>query len=87
MADLLKTSIAAGASASDITGMTEGGQARVASNGKIDILQELDDAGGGTWQVVFSGVAIPAIVVGYVGTKLRITNIDSAAVKVRVNQL
>ncbi len=86
MADLFKNSINAAAS-ENLTGLTEGGAARVAANGKIQILQELDDAGGGTWQVVFEGVPIPAVDVGYVGTKLRITNIDSVAVKARVNQL
>lgn len=86
MADTFQNTLAVN-TAQTLTGLTEGGRCRVAADQKLQVEQELSPSGGGTWQVIYEGLPIPAADIGYVGTKLRITNIGSATANVRVNQL
>ena len=86
MADKLKTSLAANAT-SNLTGLTEHGTVRIKTNGTIKVEEELDDTGSGVWQQVAVIGPGPGMDVSYVGTKLNITNIGTAAANVRVGQV
>lgn len=86
MADLLKTTIAAGATNSDLTALTEHGSVKVGLQGNVEVLieQELDDSPV-QWGAIYQGRG-PAVVIDYVGTKLRFTNMGDATTYIRVGE-
>lgn len=86
MSDLLKTTIAAGATNSDLAALTEHGRVVVGLQGNVEVLieQELDDSPA-TWGAIFQGRG-PAVVVDYVGTKLRFTNKGAEETYIRVGE-
>ena len=86
MADKLKTSLAAAAT-SNLTSLTEHGTVRIVTNGLLKVSAELDDSGDGVWEQVAIIGPGPGMDVSYVGTKLNLTNIGTAAANVRVGQL
>lgn len=82
MADLLKTTIAAGATNSALTSLTEHGSVKVGIKGNVEVLieQELDTD---VWGSIYQGRG-PAVVVDYVGTKLRFRNMGTETTQIRV---
>lgn len=81
MADALKTTIAAGATNSSLTTLTEHGSVVVGMSGRVIIEHELDT---GIWQALYDGS--DCRVIDYAGQSLRITNPGTVAINIRVGQ-
>lgn len=83
MGDAYKNTVAAGATV-NLTGLTEHGIVRVAANrGAIVEVELADDVWTGV--LVSNGGFVADV--GYLGTKLNITNPGTAAMNLRVSQL